>query len=422
MAEKSSRNHAFGGYVTVDQFPSKNKHSDEILNGWKELGLQEIDYNSQTEMVGTARLQFTIVNGLRQSANGAYVRPIRGRRKNLIIKTKAMVTRIIIDSRMKKAVGVEYVLENGSMKRIFARKEVIVSAGAVDSPKLLMLSGIGPVDELREANIPLVKELSVGKNLQDHPNVQAVPFKISKDQSVIGDYEDAQNDFTEWLSTHEGVAGNLGIFDSMTFMQTPFENRSDVVDVVAYFFGSLSGKPLMPLTYYDQGFMAVGLLNPKSRGVIKLNKTDPIFGSPLIYANYLTHEDDVRTIIAGFRMARKIFDTKALKRVNISEERYSRCECYEDDSDEYWYCVLKHYTDTYYHPVGTCKMGPKSDIHAVVDSNLKVYGIDGLRVIDASIMPRIVRGNTNIPVYMIAEKGSDMIKDYWLKRRFDCSS
>ena len=160
------------------------------------------------------------------------------------------------------------------------------------------------------------------------------------------------------------------------------------------------------------------LLRPKSRGVIKLWSDDP-FDYPLIYPNYLNHPDDVATLLEGIKFVIELSKTASLKRYGskINPKPFPGCENIPVLIDQYWECVIRHYTATIYHPSGTCKMGPFSDPDAVVDPQLRVHGVKGLRVIDASIMPNIVSGNTNAPVIMIPEKGSDMIKKFWLRRR-----
>ena len=367
-------------------------------------------------MIGVARLQHFVIHGARQSANGAYIRPIRGRRENLTIKINSHVTKIIIDPRTKRAVGVEYTSgKNNKIKKVYAKKEVLISAGAIESPKLLMLSGIGPTAELQKANIRVLKDAPVGQNLYDHINVITFIFNLDNKTSVLGNLEDVQNDIVYWMNTHEGILSSQGITDAVTYLQTQYENHTGVPDIQTTIGGSVIGKDYFPWGYYNQVSLITTLLNPKSRGVIKLNTTDPLGSPPLIYANYLAHPDDIKITIAGMKLLKKMFTTKAFKEKGWQEKPLDDCKQFVYDSQDYYHCVLQRHVGSGYHPVGTCKMGPNSDREAVVDSKLKVYGIHRLRVIDAAIMPRIPRGNTYVPVLMIAEKASDIIKKKYLK-------
>lgn len=408
--------------MKVDYFPVKDENIDIFLDGWKELGLQEIDYINGNNIIGTARLQHTSIHGVRHSINSAYIKPIRGRRKNVTIRPNTQVTKVMINPETKRAIGVEYKsAKENQIKRAYATKEVILSAGAIDSPKLLMLSGVGPADELYEANIEVIKDLAVGKNLHDHVNVKAFTLDLNNSLARSTDIKNMKNDIVYWMNTHEGPASGSGLMDTVTFFQTPYENtpgRPDIqISVGGSYIENVSGVverlTYVPVSYYNSVDFAITLLNPKSQGMIKLNKTDPTWSPPLIYLNYMTHPDDVGTMTAGIKIAKKIFKTKSLTKNGLEDKPAEDCQHFKYDSQEYYNCVIQRHSGTGFHPVGTCKMGPKSDANAVVDSRLRVHGIKGLRVIDASIMPYIVRGNTNAPTVMIAEKGSDMIKEDW---------
>ena len=400
-----------------------------MLEAWKELGYKEIDYIDGMHPVGTAKLQRTTSNGARQSNNVAFIRPIRNKRFNLRVKTNAKVTKIIIDPRKKAANGVIYLDEKTKqMKKVYAKKEIIVSAGSVESPKLLMLSGIGPSQDLKEAKIDVIKDLPVGKNLQDHININALKFDVNHCISSF-DLNTVQHNLAYWLKTQRGPLSATGIMDIITNLRTEYESNSapDIqVSFTSYVSQNISNKSEMlffsPLAYYNQVALTIQMFTPKSRGQIKIDKTNPTENPPLIFANYLTHADDIKIAIAGIRKAKNIIKTKSFKKLKFLEKPVAECNDLKYDSDEYYRCVLRYNTETGYHPVGTCKMGPKSDISSVVDSRLKVHGIDKLRVIDASIMPVIPRANTNAPTTMIAEKGSDMIKEDWKvkRKRFIC--
>ncbi|XP_031785991.2 glucose dehydrogenase [FAD, quinone] isoform X1 [Nasonia vitripennis] len=417
--------HGIGGFLTVERFPHQDRNSKTILNAWKELGFKEIDYNSGYTQLGTSRLQFHTIHGAHQTANGAYVRPIRGKRRNLFVKTKCLVTRIVIDPASKRALGVEYIDQNtNTVQYAHAKKEVIVSGGAIESPKLLMLSGIGPAEHLREAGIPLMQNLPVGANLQDHPMVYPIQFKMSDDAATFASVEDMQDDLVYWLSSHEGPLSGLGLMDTVTYYQTSNEKLRGVPDIHFGFTGFIS-EPLnnysfhyIPMSYYNEVRLSTTLLNPKSRGLVKLNISNPL-GHPLIYANYLTHPHDIKVLVEGAHMARKIVNTRSFREngfIHITTPAEG-CENFPFESTAYFECMAEHYVTTAFHPSGTCRMGPRANPSSVVDARLRVHGVIGLRVIDASIMPTLIRGNTYAPTLMIAEKGSDMIKQDWLGPR-----
>ncbi|XP_014211397.1 glucose dehydrogenase [FAD, quinone]-like [Copidosoma floridanum] len=420
ILEKYPDAHSTGGYQTVQGVP-KNNVSDTIFEALKEVGYAETDYNSG-EQLGLSRVQFTRINGARQSANGAFIRPIRGRRSNLVIKLKTQVTKIIIDERKNRAIGVEYVTGNSRrIQRTFASKEVIVSGGTIESPKLLMLSGIGPAAELKEAGIKITKELPVGSFLQDHTSISPVLVEFPSNFTEKLTYNLVQNDMSYWLSTHEGVMSESGIFDPQLFLRTSLESENKVPDIQTLFIKYLDAKSDFRLSnfspYYNRFLIGTHLMSPKSSGSLKLNKTDPIWSHPLIYINYLKDPRDLQTLIEGVRIANKVLETSVFKKAGYKRIPIPApgCEKYDQDSDEFYKCFAKNFAGTDYHPVGTCPMGPKSDPTSVVDSRLRVHGISGLRVIDASILPFTPRGNTYAPTLMIGEKGSDLVKDDWLK-------
>ncbi|XP_058809565.1 glucose dehydrogenase [FAD, quinone]-like [Phymastichus coffea] len=412
--------HATGGYVKVEEFPYINKYSDVIISAWKELGLNEIDYNTGFQ-IGTAKQQYTSIRGSRLSSNGAFLRPIRGRRPNLTVSPNSRVTRIIIDPVTRTATGVEYLdLKTNKMKKVKVSKEVILSAGAFDSPKLLMLSGIGPADHLREANIDIIQDAPVGRNLHEHTIVLPFTFDLKNESKTMFNLPRIQNDLMYWMSTHEGRLAATGMQTTIAFLQTSFEKRHGVPDVQIGFAGTLSdnkcasGISSIATSYFNRVGMYVVLVKPTSRGYVRLNSTDPLWSQPLIFLNSLVESDDVERFIEGMLHARKIIKTQSFKTHGFIKVKNEPCGNFNDSTREYFECLIKKTSWTSYHPVGSCKMGPKSDEDAVIDVRLKVYGINGLRVIDASVMPAITRGGINAVVMMIGEKGSDMIKEDWM--------
>lgn len=425
MLSKSPESHGTDGYLKVGRFPAKDPNAPAILEAWKELGLEEIDYNNGSQ-IGAGRMQFTTVHGSRLSSNGAFIRPIRSRRSNLVIKSNCKVNKILIDGETNRAYGVKY--ENGNNRTFghaYATKEVIISAGAIDSPKLLLLSGVGPAEDLRKLNIDVIRDLPVGRNLQDHFYVTPLIFNLTKSIPFPGG-ENLQNDVVEWLNTHEGPLSGLGMSDTFAYYRSSFEAQPDVPDIQYFFYGRLSRRAnasatfgsQVPMSYYDTAVLGATMVAPKSRGYVKLNSTDPYGGQPEIQFNFLDHPQDKKVMVEGVRFAMKFASTEALKNRGFKSALTfgnRNCEDFgELGGDDYYECVVENAVQPGYHTVGSCKMGPIGDRTAVVGPDLKVHGLEGLRVIDASVMPVVPRGNTNAPTVMIAEKGSDLIKKDWL--------
>ena len=204
------------------------------------------------------------------------------------------------------------------MQRAYASKEIIVAGGAIETPKLLMLSGIGPAHHLGKANISVVMNLAVGENLQDHPMVYPIRFLMRDNFSTFTTIDNMQNDLMYWLSSHEGPLSALGLMNTVTYFRTSNEKNRHVPDVHFGFTGFIHEKPdkwkfhYVPMSYYNEVRLSTTLLNPKSRGVIKLDLLNPL-GDPLIYPNYLSHPHDVNVLVEGVHMARKIVDTKQFR-------------------------------------------------------------------------------------------------------------
>ncbi|XP_033213785.1 glucose dehydrogenase [FAD, quinone]-like [Belonocnema kinseyi] len=404
--------HQTGGYLSVERFPYTTPDAKIILQGLQEFGFKNIDINAESQL-GAMHLQTTSYNGSRGSTNKAFLRPIRGKRSNLFIKTRTFVTRILIDRRTKTAIGVEYTdTVTGQSRTVMAKKEVIVSAGAINSPKLLMLSGIGPSYELQKHGIHVIQNLAVGHNLQDHVTVKGIPCQV-RDRSTI--CPQRLDDLNYYLSTHRGPYSTTGVSAMTAFFKTRYETSPIAPDLQLQFVADANN-----VVYYKQFFIWPTLLKPKSKGFVKLNDTDPIWGAPVIQARYFTADLDMKVMLEGVRISLGLFNTPAFRQNNfkLNETPLPACAAFQFNTEAYWICAIRQYTQTLYHPAGTCKMGPNEDPEAVVDPTLRVRGIKNLRVIDASVMPDIVRGNTNAPVIMIAEKASDMVKGYWYKHKY----
>lgn len=384
-----------------------------------------MDLNAENN-IGTQLGQSTSMNGRRWSANMAYIRPIREVRSNIDIMVNTFVTKIIIDPKTKVAQGVTY-FRNGVYQNIYARKEVIISSGSISTPKLLMVSGVGPRRHLSSLNIQVLSDLQVGQNLQDHATTDGLSIAFSNKTSTLvsgPELLDLINEYYEQPLNHKsGPLSSTSTLNAIAFIKTKYA-RENAPDIQFLFDGRIVEEiyadpqtyiqlPVFPLSFYNGVGARPFILTPKSRGQILLNRTDPVFGPPLIYPGFFTVKEDVDVLVEGMRYVLTLEQTEAFKKngAYFVRKPMKGCESYDWGSYDYFFCLFVQYTSTIYHPVGTCKMGPASDKTAVVDARLRVYGIKRLRVIDASIMPQIVRGNTNAPVIMIGERASDMIKE-----------
>lgn len=397
------------------------------MEAWKELGVEEVDYNSGNQ-VGVGKFQYTMKNGARQSTNAAFIRPIRDKRSNLVVRPNCQVIKVILNDE-NKAIGVEYLDKNTKeRKKALAKKEVIVSAGSYDSPKLLMLSGIGPAEELQKNNIKLVKELKVGRNLHDHVATSLVTLLINDPSAMFTDVEKKKEDLNKWKNTHDNSLTASGLWGLGHYAQSSREKRPGVPDIMFHYITMVNVLDLnmthyIATSYYNSIVVQPTILVQKSRGWIELNKTDPIFSNALVYPNFWTHPDDMEILMEAIEISDKLRDSKVIKRSNFTVIQTPAPACLlkglfqhltKSSRRKYYECLAKKYYSTIYVPAGTCKMGPENDPDAVVNPRLQVYGIENLRVIDSSIIPTSFTGNNLAAAMMIGEKGSDMIKEDWL--------
>ncbi|XP_064647653.1 glucose dehydrogenase [FAD, quinone]-like [Lineus longissimus] len=404
---------------------------DYLVEAAAELNLTSGDYNGE-EQIGVHYSQTTIGDGMRASTSRMYLFPVM-HRKNLHVVVHAEANKVLFKGHL--AVGVEYATPLDTHVTVLARKEVIISAGAIGSARLLLLSGVGPKDHLQELGISVVADLPVGQNLHDHPTTWGPEIYIDK---PISNLEETRFEFLEelkydWFRT--GIHSKGMLIDNMIWIKTRLQRKPqpDVqIQILPFFATSDVGQDgivrqfnwdeKVRKDYYaykkgQHGFTAMVFpTRAASTGHLKLKSKYPD-EDPLIHTNYLANRNDVKRMIEGIRFIEKLLATKAMKklrpRFRESVRKMPGCEQLEAGfSDEYWKCYLKQNVQTMYHLAGTCKMGGVGDPTAVVDPQLRVKGLHHLRVVDASIMPFVVSGNTNAPTIMIAERGADLIKGF----------
>lgn len=427
MEAKDTKYHSTGGPLNVERYDYKDKNVGMLVNAFHETGLPFVDFNGDKQ-IGTMTVQNTAKNGKRVSTYVAFVKPVRYKRKNIVVVTSAQVTRVLIHKKKKIAYGVKY-FRQGEWHEVHAKKEVILSAGALGSPKILMLSGVGPKHDLEALKIHVIKDLNVGKNLQDHATTDAMLMKLTNKTSTMIQAHQILSNVRKYSKSKQkyGQLSATGPLQLTAFVRTEYADDDKTVPDIQFHFDGRNYREFyadpttylatnkLPFSYYDSINVRPILLLPKSRGYVTLNTTDPIFGLPMIYPRFFTVKKDLDTLVAALKFVIKLEDTEAFRNngVEFIREPVKACANHKWGTDDYFACLFTRYTTTIFHPSGTCKMGPAKDKDAVVDPRLKVYGIRHLRVADASVMPNIVRGNTNAPVIMIGEKVSDMVKEDW---------
>lgn len=394
--------------VTV---PKWEKETRRYFDALKENGRDLTnDYNGY-QQIGYGHVMNNVDNGHRQSTGYSYLRPIKDR-KNLFVLKNTFARKVVFEK--QRAVGVEVKLPSKKVITLKARKEVILSAGAVNTPQLLMLSGVGPKEHLENMGIKVVLESpGVGQNLQDHV-VTPIIFSGKTDLTTAIDNKVVIKNLDKVPSP--SILGFIALNKSQTcpdyqtvllpipaFSLLPVIFCSHIMDFSTRLCTALVKETLPREILLSQ----VLLLHPESRGQIKLKSTNPE-DSPLIYTGFYSNENDLNRMLAYVEDFTTLINTTYFKSVNseIIHMKVEQCEDFKFGSRDYWRCFILNTALSEAHPVGTCAMGPEG----VLDQDLKVRGVDGLRIVDASVMPTIVSGNTNAPVIMIAEKISDTIK------------
>jgi choline dehydrogenase len=386
------------GPLHVTHKVSENILFDTFIEAGVQAGYPRSDDVNGENQEGFGRFDMTIHRGRRHSAANAYLTSDVLLRPNLQCHTRAHVTRIIIEN--KRAVGIEY-MQNGKLKQCYARREVIISGGALNSPHLLMLSGIGPADHLREHGIKCEADLKgVGENLQDHLEFY-MQYECRQPITLYSLSNPLKLAATgvQWFLTKKGHAASSHL-EAGGFIRS----RADVPhpDIQYHFLPCLVSNHTRNFGDRHAFQVHVGTLRPESRGNLRLASANPA-DHMRIHANYLQTDKDLRDLVACIPLTRDIFNQAAFKPYKGAELQPGiNCNSLTDMQD-----FVRSRADSAYHPCGTCKMGV--DEMSVVDPQGNVYGIDGLRVVDASIMPSNVSGNLNAPTIMIAEKMSDAI-------------
>ncbi|WP_347467470.1 GMC family oxidoreductase [Burkholderia stagnalis] len=391
--------HGRDGPLWVSDLRTGNPFHERYLEAARQAGLPLTDDFNGAQQEGIGIYQVTQKQGERWSAARAYLLPYIGRRSNLTVETHAQVRRILFEGR--RAVGVE-VLQNGTVRTLRARREVVLAAGAFQTPQLLMLSGVGPMHELARFGIQTVQHLpGVGRNLQDHPDfifgyrtrsVDTMGVSLRGSMRMLREILRFRSERRGMLTTNFAEGGG--------FLKT--QPGLDAPDIQLHFVVALVDDHARRLHAGHGLSCHVCLLRPRSRGSVTLRSNDPA-AAPLIDPAFFDDPRDVDDMVAGFKITRRLMQTPALARW-ITRDLFTPNVKSDDDIR----AVLRQRTDTVYHPVGTCRMG--HDEMAVVDPQLRVRGLEGLRIVDASVMPTLIGGNTNAPTIMIGEKAVDLIR------------
>ncbi|XP_031341363.1 glucose dehydrogenase [FAD, quinone]-like [Photinus pyralis] len=412
--------HGKGGYLNVETWKEINVQTQAFFDAHKLLGMKEVDFNGESQL-GYGKPQFNIKNGKRQSTGNAFILPILSR-PNLEVLTNSYVTKILIDKH-KRASGVVFT-RNGKYWEARSRSDIILSAGAFGSPHLLMLSGIGPRSHLENVGIPVVQDLPVGEHLFDHTGFYYLDFTTNYTET-----ERPLDDLVQNYIAGGGPLANAFAMQGISFLQTNRSKNTDYPDVEIMIIPSINSNEFTAKFWNinddvlndvskdndpRRSFTIVGnIMHPKSEGFVRLNSSNP-FDYPVINPMQLSDPDgvDIETMYEMLELVLEMINTEPFKRLDtkLKYAPLSACKDHEYKSRDYWYCFLRQLAVPFFHSTGTCKMGTHPSKGAVVNPELKVFGVDNLRVADASIMPSTVSGHTSAPTMMIGEKAADLIR------------
>ncbi|XP_073835210.1 glucose dehydrogenase [FAD, quinone]-like [Musca autumnalis] len=419
------------GFVSLNEFGDFDPHVVELLvNAGKELGLPKVEDFVDGSYVGYSYIKGTVSEGRRGSTGKGYLAKVYKNRPNLKIIKNAFVNKINFNGAGNRVDSVEFRIQDEHAMEVKVAKEVVLSAGAIDSPKLLMLSGVGPREVLQPFNIPQIHNLPVGENLQDHVLTVAflrIPAPAPNPKQVL-------DDIYQYIIHQKGPLSSIGSTPLVAFLQTDTSKSPLYPDVemhhLSFRRGNSLGMELLlngfsmkdefkqvimnEIENYDLVAVFVLVSHPESRGSVKLTSSSHD-QAPRIDSGYYDDPEDMEVQLRGLDYLNKLEQTVVFreKQAEILHIPIEECDKFEFKSKEYWRCYASYFSSTCYHPVGTVKMGSTADPSTCVDPQLKVKGVSNLRVVDASVMPFISSGNTNAPTIMIAEKAADLIKRQW---------
>ncbi|MEY3799038.1 MAG: choline dehydrogenase BetA [Pseudomonadota bacterium] len=391
--------HSKTGPLKASSIPKKHALVEAFKKSANALGIPNTDDFNNLTQEGVGYFQLSTHKGFRCSAAVAYLKPAK-HRSNLTILTNSQVSKVIIEN--KKTIGVE-LFQQGIKKTLSTNKEVILSAGAIQSPQILQLSGVGPAKLLQEFDIPVIHDLpGVGENLQDHLQFRLI-YELNQPISTndqLSSWFGKLKMGLDWLLFRGGPL-SIGINQGGLFTRVMKDSKTpDIQFHMATLSAEMAGGKVHPFSGFT---MSVCQLRPESRGYVRIQSTDPLV-PPKMFANYLAAQHDRDTSVAAVNFARKIAQTEPLRSLITREVKPDNPK---SDEEVLEYC--RNNGATIFHPTGTCKMGRNDDPMAVLDSSLRVRGVQGLRVVDCSAMPTVPSGNTNWPAVMLAERAADLI-------------
>ncbi|XP_017780017.1 PREDICTED: glucose dehydrogenase [FAD, quinone]-like [Nicrophorus vespilloides] len=392
--------HNQGGLLSVEDPHYLSNLSHAFLAAGKELGKNIVDYNGKDQL-GFSVPQLNTENGERTSTYNAFIKHF-ATRKNLVVRPLSQVIEILISPHSKEAQGVKYVHEK-EVIAAKASKEVILTTGAINSAQLLMLSGVGPKEQLESLGIECIIDSPVGQYLKDHPTFKGLNYIYPIEEH----HDDHEHDIINYLRNGKGPLTVPGI-EALAFLKT--EASKDTAHYPDVYFTFV---PHPKTAEHEANFdVQITLTHPKSTGYVALKTKDPL-NWPKISLNHLSDADehDITTMLAGIRLAQHLCDTAALKGSKLNDQPIDGCASEEHpfNSDGYWKCAIKHATYSAGHYTGSCKMGKE----AVVDNELRVHNVHKLRVVDASVIPVSITGHPQAATVMIAEKAAELIKHSW---------